>query len=123
MKQVARNLTDASAGFLNGYRYLLHDRASLFSQDFRMILKVAGIESVRLPVRSPNLNNHASYCTSLVAFSRNGFSNAKWTGKALLFLRRIRTGRLVETFTFIAVSMGSEQTVVTPNLHRFCANL
>jgi len=59
MKQVARNLTDASAGFLNGYRYLLHDRASLFSQDFRMILKAAGIESVRLPVRSPNLNAFA----------------------------------------------------------------
>jgi len=59
MKQVARNLTDASAGFLNGYRYLLHDRASLFSEDFRMILKTADIESVRLPVRSPNLNAFA----------------------------------------------------------------
>jgi putative transposase len=59
MKQVARNLTDANCGFLKGCRYLLHDRASLFSEDFRMILKAAGIESVRLPARSPNLNAFA----------------------------------------------------------------
>ena len=59
MKQVARNLTDGSDGFLKGCRYLLYDRASLFSQDFRMILKAAGVESVRLPVRSPNLNAFA----------------------------------------------------------------
>ena len=56
MKQVARNLTDGSAGFLNGYRDLLHDRASLFSENFRMNLQAAGLESVRLPVRSPNVN-------------------------------------------------------------------
>jgi putative transposase len=59
MKQVARNLIDGSDGFLKGCRYLLHDRASLFSEDFRMILKAAGVESVRLPVRSPNLNAFA----------------------------------------------------------------
>jgi len=34
-------------GFPKGCRYLLHDRASVFSEDFRMILKAAGIESVR----------------------------------------------------------------------------
>ena len=59
MKQVARNLTDANSGFLKGCRYLLHDRASLFSEDFRVILSAAGLESVRLPARSPNLNAFA----------------------------------------------------------------
>jgi transposase InsO family protein len=59
MKQIARNLTDANGGFLKSRRYLLHDRASLFSEDFRMILKAAGLESVRLPARSPNLNAFA----------------------------------------------------------------
>lgn len=59
MKQVARNLTDGSAGFLNGCSYLLHDRASVFSEEFRMILKAAGIEEVRLPARAPNLNAFA----------------------------------------------------------------
>jgi len=56
MKQVARNLTDGIDGFLSGCRYLIHDRASVFSETFGMILEAAGLESVRLPARSPNLN-------------------------------------------------------------------
>lgn len=56
MKQVARNLTDGLDGFLGGCRYLIHDRASVFSEAFRTILQAAGVESVRLPARSPNLN-------------------------------------------------------------------
>lgn len=56
MKQMARNLTDSLNGFLSGYRYLIHDRASVFRDDFRMILQAAGVASVRLPARSPNLN-------------------------------------------------------------------
>ena len=59
MKQMARNLTDGLNGFMSGCRYLIHDRASLFSEDFRMILRAAGVESVRLPARFPNLNAFA----------------------------------------------------------------
>ena len=59
MKQMARNLADGLDGFLSGCRYLIHDRASVFSQEFRMILEAAGVESVRLPARSPNLNAFA----------------------------------------------------------------
>jgi hypothetical protein len=44
---------------LSGCRYLIHDRASVFSEDFRMILEAAGVESVRLPARSPNWNAFA----------------------------------------------------------------
>jgi putative transposase len=56
MKQMARNLTDGVDGFLNGYGYLIHDRSSLFTLEFCSILASVGIESVRLPARSPNLN-------------------------------------------------------------------
>jgi putative transposase len=59
MKQMARNLADGLGGFMSGCRYLIHDRASVFSEDFRMILLAVGIESVRLPARSPNLNAFA----------------------------------------------------------------
>ena len=59
MKQMARNLTDGLDGFMSGCRYLIHDRASVFSEDFRMILQAVGIESVRLPARAPNLNAFA----------------------------------------------------------------
>ena len=59
MKQVARNLTDGLDGFLAGCRYLIQDRSSLFTPEFGMILESAGIETVRLPARSPNLNAYA----------------------------------------------------------------
>jgi putative transposase len=59
MKQVGRNLTDCFDGFLYGCRYLIHDRSTLFTKEFRMILKSAGVKSIRLPPRSPNLNAFA----------------------------------------------------------------
>ncbi|MFN2202777.1 MAG: integrase core domain-containing protein [Caldilineaceae bacterium] len=59
MEQVARNLTDAFDGYLVGKRYLICDRDPLFTQKFRDILTSAGVKTVRLPPRSPNLNPHA----------------------------------------------------------------
>ena len=59
MQQIARNLTDGIEGFLNGYRYLIHDRAPSFSNSFRTVLKESGITSLRLPSKSPNLNSFA----------------------------------------------------------------
>ena len=56
MKPVARNLTDGLDGFLRGCRYLIHDRAPLFSVGFRMVIEAAGIQTVRLPAGAPNLN-------------------------------------------------------------------
>jgi hypothetical protein len=54
MKQIARNLTDVDEGFLNGTRYLIHDRDPLFTEEFRDV-----IGPVKLPARSPNLNAYA----------------------------------------------------------------
>jgi putative transposase len=45
-------------GFLVGKRYLLMDRDSKFSAAFRRILEDAGVNAIRLPPRSPNLNAH-----------------------------------------------------------------
>lgn len=59
MEQVGRNLTDAFDGFLLGKRYLICDRDPLFTECFREILAAAGVEAVRLPPRSPNLNSYA----------------------------------------------------------------
>jgi transposase InsO family protein len=58
MKQIARNLTDCEDGFLNGKRFLIMDRDTTFSDAFRKTLEDEGVESVRLPPRSPNLNPH-----------------------------------------------------------------
>jgi hypothetical protein len=59
MSQIARNLTDTADGFLTGKRHLIHDRDPLFTKEFLRTLKHAGVESVKLPPRSPNLNAHA----------------------------------------------------------------
>jgi len=58
MTQVARNLTDCCDGFLRGIRYVLIDRDDKFCQDFRDLLESEGIDTVRLPARSPNLTPH-----------------------------------------------------------------
>ena len=57
--QCSRHLTDPSEGFLVGTRVLLHDRDPLFSDVFRATLAAAGVRTVRLPPRSPNLNAYA----------------------------------------------------------------
>jgi transposase InsO family protein len=59
MSQIARNLTDAVDGILNGKRYLIHDRDPLFTTEFLDMVAEVDVESVRLPPRSPNLNAYA----------------------------------------------------------------
>ncbi len=58
MKQTGRELTNCEDGFLNGKRYLIMDRDAIFCSSFRRLLKDEGINSVRLPPKSPNLNAH-----------------------------------------------------------------
>ncbi len=59
MGQVARNATDAFSGFLTGKRYLIIDRDPRFTKEFRAILNVSGVNIIRTPPRSPNLNAFA----------------------------------------------------------------
>ena len=59
MIQVARNLTDTFDGFLRDKRILLLDRDAKYSEAFRHLLEDDGIEIIRLPPRSPNLNAFA----------------------------------------------------------------
>src|SRR5262245_9866427 len=58
--QCSRPLTDAVDGFLLGKRFLLHDRDPVFTAMFRETLAAAGVETVRLPPKSPNLNAFAA---------------------------------------------------------------
>lgn len=59
MEQVARNATDGIDGFLTGKRYMITDRDSRFTKEFRAILNAAGVTVIRTPPRSPNLNAYA----------------------------------------------------------------
>jgi len=58
MEQIARDVS-SEGGFLVGKKYLIRDRDPLYTEKFDSILKAAGVEPVRLPPRSPNLNPHA----------------------------------------------------------------
>ena len=57
--QVARNLTDPVDGFLRSHRFLICDRDTKFSTQFRRILKDAGVEVVKTPRQAPNCNAYA----------------------------------------------------------------
>ena len=59
MEQQARNLTDSVDGCLRSARYLIHDRDPLYTRVFGEILESAGVQPIRLPPKSPNLNAYA----------------------------------------------------------------
>jgi transposase InsO family protein len=59
MMQVARNLTSAGDGFLNGMQHVILDRDPLYTTAFRRLLRGSGVTPVVLPARSPNLNAYA----------------------------------------------------------------
>jgi transposase InsO family protein len=59
MMQIARNVTDGVDGFLREHRYLILDRDPLYTTAFRTTLRHAGVNVIRLPRGSPNLNAFA----------------------------------------------------------------
>lgn len=59
MVQMARRAVDAIDGTLLPIRFVLHDRDSKFCACFQNTLRSAGIQPLRLPARSPNLNAFA----------------------------------------------------------------
>ena len=59
MLQAGRNLTDGEAGILRSKQYLIIDRDSKYTEQFRRLIRDGGTTVIRLPPRSPNLNAYA----------------------------------------------------------------
>jgi putative transposase len=59
MLPAGRNLTDWQAGALRSKRYLIIDRDTKYSAQFRRLIRDNGTKVIRLPPRSPNLNAYA----------------------------------------------------------------
>jgi putative transposase len=59
MDQIARSATQETWGYLDGCRYVLHDRDTKFCASFRSVLAGCGVKTIALPARSPNLNAFA----------------------------------------------------------------
>ncbi len=58
VKQIARNVTGVTGELANAC-YLIHDRDTKYTVGFDQILEAAGIEAIKLPPKSPNLNSFA----------------------------------------------------------------
>src|SRR3569623_2285720 len=59
MMQMGRKLNDIDEGFVRDKRYLVMDRDAKYNPTFRALLEREGMEIIRLPPRSPNLNAFA----------------------------------------------------------------
>ena len=57
--QMARNLTDCRGGALQAKQYLIIDRDTKYSEQFRRMIRDNGTKVIRLPPMSPNLNAYA----------------------------------------------------------------
>ena len=81
MQQIGRNITDAEAGLLRGKKYLIHDRDPLFTAEFLGMLAATGVQSVKLPPSSPNLNAYAETLRSQHQAIVFGESDLVWRGR------------------------------------------
>jgi transposase InsO family protein len=59
MLQLGRTLIDSESGALRGKRYLIIDRDTKYTDQFRRLVRESGTEVIRLPPMSPNLNAYA----------------------------------------------------------------
>ena len=50
---------------MRGKGYLILDRDTKYTDQFRRLIRGSGTNVIRLPPRSPNLKELVSYCTSL----------------------------------------------------------
>jgi hypothetical protein len=72
MSQIARDISGPWMVSSLGKRYLIHDRDPLFTAEFLEMLAHIGIQSVKLPPRSPDLNAYAD-----ALYARSG--SRAWT--------------------------------------------
>jgi hypothetical protein len=48
------------------YRFVIHDRDSIYSQDLDLAVRAMGVRILKTPFRSPQAKDYASHCTSLI---------------------------------------------------------
>src|SRR5450759_4778570 len=68
MLQAGRNLIDAESGAMRGKGYLILDRDTKYTDQFRRLIRGSGTNVIRLPPRSPNLNAYAERFVRSIKF-------------------------------------------------------
>jgi len=59
VERVLKRMTDDFDGFLRNHKYRIHARNPLFTKSMIEMLCSSGVESIKLPPKSPNLNAYA----------------------------------------------------------------
>jgi len=108
--QIARNITMEGSGFLNPGQSLIHDRDGKFCPAFKKTIEAAGIRSLALPPRSPNLNAYAERWVRSV--KEECLSNVILFGERAL--RRAITG-YVEHYHQERNHQGRENALILPS--------
>jgi hypothetical protein len=112
--QQARNLAAMfeDPGRLVGH--LIRDRDTKFTRSFDDVWRSIGAEIVRSPVRTPNANGLASYCTSWCRFDGNSFGerSAELAHEAWVSV----LWRFVEMLVLVVGSVTDDQSGGVPAL-------
>src|SRR5437588_12723301 len=60
------------------YRFLIHDRDSIFSAEVDDDLGAFGLRVLRTPVQAPKAKDYASHCSSWVRCDTTLFASRRW---------------------------------------------
>jgi hypothetical protein len=90
MQQIARSATQETWGYLDGCRYVLHDRDTKFCASFRSVLAAGGVRAIPLPARRPFAvtvvaHENRSNPSQAIHFISPGISSGGWVVGALHF--------------------------------------
>ena len=108
--------------FDHPYRFVIHDRDSIFSPRLDQELKGFGVRVLKTPVRAPQAKDYASHCTSWVPCAMTWFDEAAFGQlHALRFSRRVIAGMLKQTVVLVVVGVTAKQPVTIPYLDAIVA--
>ena len=101
--QQARNIAAELEDAGHVVRHLVRDRDAKFTRAFDDVWRSIGAQVIRTPVRAPNANGLASYCTSCCRFDRNSTSSGRRVADESWV---IGLWRCVEMFVLVVGSCG-----------------
>jgi transposase InsO family protein len=61
-----------------GYRFLIHDRDKIYSQELDRWIEDLGVKVLKTPFRSPQAKDYASHCTSLLSCGVTLVTSRRW---------------------------------------------
>jgi putative transposase len=119
MAQAARDLTAAVDGVLRGYRALICDRDTKWTEGFRRLIEGAGVRIVQTPMQAPNANACAERFVRSVREECSGSAVcATFSGNMWLTRRRRRS--FSDTTGFVNPPVFSQPVYALYDLRRRC---